>query len=907
MNSSAALGFVNVLHQRRLAPGSPILGESVLGATTEVRSRANNLLGHDLSVGRSSEGLKATSPLSLDGGPGWAGDGAIIWEPTSKGDAIEIELPEVVPADYLRGDGTGMFVAMCLSARVQTDVALNLYIEGQTEDDAEATPGFVAADPANWQRIATAVRANDTDKPRGRLVALTPGRVRIDGLQLDPRPYPVWMVGEPMRTGMWGPWTEGGTEREDDRLWAELGDGDIAAAGTIALWCQPDWPSSEFPHVLFDVDFDVLSCFFNNGRLIGSAGGSQAWVYGATDWRYMMAFAPGRWHHVALTWDTDGEVGLYVNGECYCRRQTPKAMRLDPTKLGRRLHLGCPSQDEGFQEQPDMPGRFDGLLADVRIYREALDDAGVAAVHFLGRQKLEKGPTELVDVRLEGDELVTESTFYRWFPNKIGKMFDGSVEVFCGGAPDYGLKRPAYWPKHRFHFRKSSPDDTWQEFSPRWCLGRQPIRLPDGRWFSWAIDMDRPPKLLRQDAFGAYVVSADGEQWEPFDGELSLPDNESHTVSQFITDSSGRVLICGSIRLKGSEKAEGSIQDSLFGPLAGQSHLYIAESKDSGKTFQFLSLITEGQRPAIGDYCEENALIEVLPDGPREEGTAPELLLVGRIRGHQVPCIQTRSLDGGRTWSALEFCPFGAVFPRMVRLENGVIMLLTGRPETVLHWTTDGGRTWSAPSPLYDSREQPAQSENIWYGPSTGYGALAEIEPNRLWASYDRLGAYDASEQKRTNQIHVCDVRVERVRGTRRGVPLGEFGLRGGWRILDGEVAWVDNPEASAELEFEGTGIALVHPVLRHGGHFRASIDGETVREVSCYDCLPHHAISRTILATGLKPGPHQLVLSADLSSKERHAHGDGAELSGILSWLHLAHCRSDRWVGICGAEVISE
>ena len=96
--------------------------------------------------------------------------------------------------------------------------------------------------------------------------------------------------------------------------------------------------------------------------------------------------------------------------------------------------------------------------------------------------------------------------------------------------------------------------------------------------------------------------------------------------------------------------------------------------------------------------------------------------------------------------------------PRMLRLSNGLVVLITGRPETVLHWTADGGQTWSPPVSLYDSREQSLQSENIWYGPSTGYGSIMEFAPDTLWVSYDRLGAYDPETLQRTNQVHVREV-----------------------------------------------------------------------------------------------------------------------------------------------------
>jgi hypothetical protein len=302
-------------------------------------------------------------------------------------------------------------------------------------------------------------------------------------------------------------------------------------------------------------------------------------------------------------------------------------------------------------------------------------------------------------------------------------------------------------------------------------------------------------------------------------------------------------------------------------------------------------------------------LIEVLPgeSGRPNDAEHPELLFVGRVRGHMVPCVQMRSLDGGKSWNTPELCPFGAVFPRMLRLTNGLVVLITGRPETVLHWTTDGGQTWSPPILLYDSREQSLQSENIWYGASTGYGSIMEISPDTLWVSYDRLGAYDPETMQRTNQVHVQEVSFKRLDLESVPIPLNRFKLSGNWQSLEGIAVWTDDPDAKAELEFEGTGIAIRHPLLRHGGKLKATIDGQPASEANCYDPLPHHTSGRTVLASGLTNSRHHLVLKPDLSGSARHAHGDGAELGGILSWLYLAHCGPDRWSGFCGAEVLKE
>ncbi|MBI2194436.1 MAG: hypothetical protein HYU36_20855 [Planctomycetes bacterium] len=881
--------------------------ESPLGPAAAIHSGCRNLLGRALSQGNSLEGLSTRAPLSLEDGPGWSGPGIIVWRPRCRGDFLEIELPEVNPAEYLNGRGSGIFVALCLLLRTRTTVALNVEMAGRSDRSTEATPGFVAADAASWQRLAATVRAMDTDRARARLVAFGPGIVHLDGLQYDPRTYAVWQVGEPMRTGLWGRWTPGGTTCGPDTLWAELRPGDVGPSGSLAAWFQPDWPASDFPHVLFDSGEEALGCLFNNGRLIAAAGGSQAWMYLSGDWRAMMRFEPGRWHHAVLTWDASGEVRLYVDGECYARRRSPPALRFEPSRTPSRLFLGCPSRQPGLQGQADMPARLDGLLAAVQLLPVALDDDEAAALHLAGRSRLESLPAERVRVETGPDVRVAESDFYCWFPNKLARMPDGSVELFCASGPDYGLEAPRYWPRDdRRHFRRARLEDPWEEQPAGSAIvRRQPIRLPDGRWLASALVPADDASASARRLWSRFVVSSDGRQWQPFEAELDVPEHENITLAQVTTDSLGRVLLLGSIRLQGVSDRAGSLHEALFGPTRGSTHLYLAESRDSGRSFHLLSLVTEGRRPPFGDFCEENEIVETAPAGGAAGSVGPELLLVGRIRGHQTPCIQMRSLDGGLTWSALELCPFGAVFPRLLRLRNGLILLLTGRPETVVHWTADGGRHWSPPMPLFDSREQPLQSENIWYGPSTGYGSLAEVEPDRVWASYDRLGAYDPSTQKRLNQVRVRELRFRRLgEGPWSFVPASRFRLTGDWRGLGEEVRWTGDADAQAELSFEGTAAALVHPLLRHGGRLGVRIDGRPASDVSCYHALPHHAAARTIVASGLGPGRHTLVLEANLSSAERHAHGDGAELSALLSWLHLAHCGARRWSGFCGLEV---
>ncbi|MDP6507004.1 MAG: hypothetical protein QF886_25485, partial [Planctomycetota bacterium] len=383
------------MKERSLRPGPPRLYETPLGSAVEIRSRARNLLSRELSVGLSTDGISSAEPLGVIDAEGFVGEGCLEWKPNKRGDFIEFELPEVCPTEYLSSSGTGIFVAMCLSMQVQTDVALNLSMLGQTENQSQATPGFAAANP-EWQRINVALRALDTDLPTARLSAQGAGRVRMDALQFEPRAYPVWMTTEPMRTGMWGAWTEGGTERKDDQLWCELDRSDVPSSGAITAWFQPDWPSSDYPHTIFDAGFENLFFAFHNARILAAAGGTQVGLIDkAQDWRFMIRLEPGLWHQAGLTWNEAGEVALFIDGECYSRRRSPNGIRLDSSAT-RRMFIGCPSQEDGYQENPDMPGCFDGLIADLRIHSSPLDDAEMAVLHLDGRNRLETPVGDLV-------------------------------------------------------------------------------------------------------------------------------------------------------------------------------------------------------------------------------------------------------------------------------------------------------------------------------------------------------------------------------------------------------------------------------------------------------------------------------------------------------------------------------
>ena len=55
-----------------------------------------------------------------------------------------------------------------------------------------------------------------------------------------------------------------------------------------------------------------------------------------------------------------------------------------------------------------------------------------------------------------------------------------------------------------------------------------------------------------------------------------------------------------------------------------------------------------------------------------------------------------RSSDNGRTWSEPERVASSSVTPHLVKLENGVVALVFGRPGVHVQFSADGCRSWGS-------------------------------------------------------------------------------------------------------------------------------------------------------------------------------------------------------------------
>lgn len=156
-------------------------------------------------------------------------------------------------------------------------------------------------------------------------------------------------------------------------------------------------------------------------------------------------------------------------------------------------------------------------------------------------------------------------------------------------------------------------------------------------------------------------------------------------------------------------------------------------SRDRGRSWHYLSTIASSDRnplPVLAEgYCEPDLLS--LDDGG--------ILAVARTGGNPSPdadcarytaLVACRSHDYGVTWEPVrQIAPWG-VNPRLLRMQNGVIVCLSGRPGFFLLFSHDEGANWSEPYAITTDHRQ-------WGQCSSGYGSIGELEPNVLTVFYD--------------------------------------------------------------------------------------------------------------------------------------------------------------------------
>ncbi|NUR90409.1 MAG: hypothetical protein HOY71_40565, partial [Nonomuraea sp.] len=263
----------------------------------------------------------------------------------------------------------------------------------------------------------------------------------------------------------------------------------------------------------------------------------------------------------------------------------------------------------------------------------------------------------------------------------------------------------------------ASSDDGGATFGPpgRTPLREAPIELRDGRLFALEYYLTRTGPNTA--AIGVLTSrSAGGESWVRQESAVSTPDElaeggAAHGLPIQLAD--GTILFTAYIRYA----ATGSYQPEVYA------------SEDGGRTFTRRGVIAPPEPPFV---YNETALAQTL-DG--------SLLAVMRRDGGRFATLhQSRSTDGGRTWSRVEplrldgrDCVVRGVAPRLLLMPDGVLVLSAGRPHNWLAVAPDGtGEEWKQQTVTYRN------SDGLWetHG-SSGYTAIAAVGAHRLIQVFD--------------------------------------------------------------------------------------------------------------------------------------------------------------------------
>jgi len=112
-----------------------------------------------------------------------------------------------------------------------------------------------------------------------------------------------------------------------------------------------------------------------------------------------------------------------------------------------------------------------------------------------------------------------------------------------------------------------------------------------------------------------------------------------------------------------------------------------------------------------------------------------DLLVILRM-GSGYPLYSVRSSDDGETWSQPEELPARSIDPKLVRMDTGILALLTGRPDVTLHLSMDDGKTWPYQATLLRSTERR----------STSNTALVQVGSGKLLCVFDRFHTDETAE-----------------------------------------------------------------------------------------------------------------------------------------------------------------
>lgn len=153
-------------------------------------------------------------------------------------------------------------------------------------------------------------------------------------------------------------------------------------------------------------------------------------------------------------------------------------------------------------------------------------------------------------------------------------------------------------------------------------------------------------------------------------------------------------------------------------------------SDDMGKTWNIV-----GKIPFVADGIADKRSKDKAYEEPAFEVLTDGTFLCVMRTGSTSPMYKTISKDQGKTWSKPEpFTPNG-VKPTLLRLNNGVIVLASGRPGVQLRFCLEGdGQKWTDPIEMIPYMDIRGKYE-VWAN-SCGYTSILSADNNSFYFVY---------------------------------------------------------------------------------------------------------------------------------------------------------------------------
>ena len=146
-----------------------------------------------------------------------------------------------------------------------------------------------------------------------------------------------------------------------------------------------------------------------------------------------------------------------------------------------------------------------------------------------------------------------------------------------------------------------------------------------------------------------------------------------------------------------------------------RDRVYLMRSDDDAHTFSEI-----GEIPYITDHVDDPRAMS-----PGRRGfLEPDMLFLSEkhilcvmrtCHRENGPMYSTHSFDGGLTWEKPRVIMDHGVYPHMVRLSCGAIVLSFGRPGVDIMVSEDEGRTWSAPLSIVPVRHRDIHADSCGY------------------------------------------------------------------------------------------------------------------------------------------------------------------------------------------------